>query len=102
MADRIAAAGHRVVADVYPNPAPAEPDMHYRDGLPALPPDRTVHNGGMGGVLQGLDIEGLVQLATARNATIVLPLAAGDYLRYQGNAFEIYGGDSFPPDQELM
>jgi uncharacterized membrane protein len=102
MADRIAAAGHRVVADVYPNPAPVEQDMHYRDGLPAQPPDRTVHNGGMGGVLQGLDIEGLVQLASAHNATIVLPLAAGDYLRYQGNAFEIYGGDSLPPDQELM
>ncbi len=102
MADRIATAGHTVIADVYPDPAPAQPNRSYRDVLPSTPPNRVVHHAGKGKVLQGVDIDGLVRLATTHDALIVLPVAAGDFLSYRGTAFEIYGGSGLPSDQELL
>lgn len=102
MADRVAAAGHLVIAEVYPDPAPAEQDLHYRDVLPEAPAGRTVRHVRQGAVLQGLDTAGLMQLAIAHDAMIVLTVAAGDFLRYQGVALQIYGGQSLPSDRALM
>ena len=102
MADRIARTGHHVIEVAYPDPAPAEQDSRYRDVLPATPPDRVIHNGTNGAVLQGVDVEGLLRLATAHDAMIVLPVAAGDYLRHHGKAIVIYGGESLPSDHELL
>ncbi len=94
--------GHVVISDVYPNPAPAEPNRTYRDVLPGVPPDRVIHHGGPGKALQGIDIEGLVRLATTHEALIVLPVAAGDFLGYRGRAFEIYGGSGLPSDEDML
>jgi uncharacterized membrane protein len=102
MADRIATAGHVVITDVYPNPAPADQDLAYRDVLPSGPPDRVIHHEGGGKVLQGIDIDGLLRLATAHEAMIVLPVAAGDFVGYRGRVFEIYGGSELPSDRELL
>ncbi len=63
MADRIAKAGHRVIGEVYPDPAPAERTARYREVLPDQPPSRIVSYGGNGAVLQGVDVEGLLRLA---------------------------------------
>ena len=102
MADRIARVGHMVIATVYPEPALEGADASYRFVLPGTPPDRIVQNGGNGKVLQGVDTQGLVRLATQHNATIVLAVAAGDFLEYRGRAFEIYGGSELPSDRELF
>jgi uncharacterized membrane protein len=102
MADRICRVGHEVIAEVYPDPAPDEPNAAYRDVLPETPPTRVVRNPGNGKVLQGVDVKGLVRLAIMHDAMIVLPVAAGDFLGYQGRSFEIYGGHSLPDDRELM
>lgn len=102
MADRIASVGHTVIADVYPNPAPATQDLVYRDVLPGTPPDRVIHHDGGGKVVQGVDIEGLLRLAIAHDAMIVLPMAAGDFVGYRGRVFEIYGGSELPSDRELL
>jgi uncharacterized membrane protein len=102
MADRVLTTGHQIVAEVYPNPAPADPEQHYREVLPATTPDRTVRHRGQGGVLLAADTDGLARLATQHDALIVLPVAAGDYLRISGVAFKIYGGVSLPDDETLL
>ena len=102
MANRIATVGHMVISDVYPNPAPAQPNPTYRDVLPGIPPERVIHHVGPGKVLQGVDIDGLVRLAATHDALIVLPVAAGDFLGYRSRALEIYGGSGLPSDRELM
>jgi uncharacterized membrane protein len=102
MADRIARTGHHVIEVTYPDPAPPAQNPRYRDVLPDTPPDRIVHHGGDGAVLQGVDVDGLMQLATAHDALIVLPVATGDYLRHRGKAFVIYGGQSLPLDGDLL
>lgn len=102
MADRVSKAGRLVIEEMYPDPAPVEQDLHYRDVLPNARPSRTVLHSNQGAVLLAVDIQGLFDLATKHDALIVLPVAAGDYLRYRGTAFEIYGGDSLPSDQVLL
>jgi uncharacterized membrane protein len=102
MANRIATVGHVVISDVYPNPAPAQRNPTYRDVLPGIAPDRVIHHGGPGKVLQGIDIDGLVRLASAHDALIVLPVAAGDFLGYRRRAIEIYGGSELPSDEALL
>jgi uncharacterized membrane protein len=102
MADRVARVGHIVIADAYPNPAPNEPNRTYRDVLPATPSDRVIHHEGPGMALQGVDIDGLLRLATRHDALIVLPVTAGDFLGYRGRVFEIYGGQELPSDKELL
>jgi len=102
MADRVAGVGHLVIAAAYPNTAPAEPNRTYRDVLPGTPPDRVIHHDGPGKALQGVDIEGLLRLATRHDGLIVLQAAAGDFLGYRGKVFEIYGGQDLPSDKELL
>lgn len=102
MADRIAQEGHTVIAEVYPDPALANADLSYRYVLPGTPPDRVIHQAGNGKALQGVDIKGLMKLAIQHDATIVLPVSAGDYLEYRGRAFEIYGGSQLPSDQAML
>ncbi len=102
MADRVLATGHSIIADLYPDPAPADPDLPYREALPATAPDRLVRHRGQGGALLAADTEGLARLAAQHDALIVLPVAAGDYLRISGVAFRIYGGASLPDDETLL
>lgn len=102
MADRVLDTGHRIIAEVYPRTAPAEQDVHYRDVLPTTPPSRTVYHPRQGAVLLAVDVDGLKDLAMAHDALIVLPVAAGDYLRHGGTAFQIYGGESLPDDRTLF
>lgn len=102
MADRVLTTGHRIIAGVYPDPAPADPDLQYRDVLPATAPDRIVRHREQGGVLLAADTSGLARLATQHDALIVLPVATGDYLRISGVAFQIYGGTSLPDDETLL
>ncbi len=102
MADRVTKTGHQVIAEVYPDPAPAEWDAAYRNVLPNTAPTRKVFHSGDGAVLQAADVTGLLKLAIAHDALIVLPIAAGDFLRYRGMAFEIYGGTTLPGDKTLL
>lgn len=102
MADRVLSTGHLIIAEMYPDPAPPEQNVHYRHVLPADAPGRTVYHREQGAVLLAADVDGLTRLAIEHDALIVLPVAAGDYLRYSGIAFQIYGGASLPGDQTLL
>lgn len=102
LADGVAEVGHQVIEELYPHPAPAANDLTFREVLPGTNPTRIVRHAGQGAVLQAVDIDGLLNLATLHDATIVLPLAAGDYLRYQGVALEIFGDRTLPDDEQLL
>ena len=102
MADGINHIGHQVIEELYPDPAPLMQDAGYRDVVPAERPQRTVRHIGQGGMVQSVDIEGMLRLATTHDALIVMTVAAGDYLHYGGTAFEIYGGRDLPSDKRLL
>lgn len=102
MADRVLETGRLIIAETYPNPALVEPAAHYRDVLPVASPERVVRHEGQGAVLLAVDTKGLTRLATQHDALIVLPVAAGDYLRNSGTAFQVYGGVSLPDDRVLL
>lgn len=102
MADRVTRTGRQVIGQMYPLPAPAAQDRHFREVLPTTPANRIVSYPHQGGVLQAVDVDGLLRLATNHDALIVMPLAAGDYLRSRGTVFQIHGGKSLPDDKELL
>lgn len=102
LAERIAVVGHRVIGQCYPDAAPREPARPYRQVLPDAPPTRIVRYPGTGNAVLAVDIGGLVRLAAAHDALIVMPVSPGDFLRTQGVVFELYGGETLPGDAELL
>lgn len=102
MADGVTRVGHRVIAQSYPDPAPLEEDPSYRTVVPVTAPQRIVRHDRQGGMLQSVDVKGMQRLAVEHDALIVLPVAAGDFLRSGGIAFEIYGGRDLPSDRWML
>ena len=92
MATDIAEAGHRIIEEIYPLPAP--PTDTGVTPLAALRPKhctpRVVMNPGIGGVLQAIDQPGLAQMAIDADAVIVLLHAIGDFISTDEPLLEIF------------
>jgi uncharacterized membrane protein len=93
LANSICNLGHAVIAELYPDPAPplGPPQGTRAVGMPRTEPGWVVRKGGIGEVLQSVDIHGLVEEARRSETLFVLPHAIGDFIRRNGPLIEIHG-----------
>jgi uncharacterized membrane protein len=103
LANTIGEIGHRVIAEMYPNPVPEHaPAESLVNGLiPDGPPIRVVVKTGSGEIMQSVDVPGLVVQAVKHDALFVLPHAVGDFVQRNGVLIEAFGNRTALSDGQL-
>ena len=102
MAD-VASEGLEVIRVVYPRRI--EPDGVVdgdSDKAFLVVPSRVIHYDGEHGVLQALDIGGLVDVAIRTGCTIELVPQVGDFITTDDPVFRLYGGDAAIGSKEFL
>jgi uncharacterized membrane protein len=100
--ERVAAAGFRVLEDVYPHGLEEEVDRRRstRPSTPA-PPDRTIHHAGDSAVLLAADFRWLSQVAVAARGLVDLVPRVGEFIAVGEPLFLLYGGAADVDDRSL-
>jgi uncharacterized membrane protein len=70
---------------------PVEPDSPAVGSVPDGPPDATITNERGSGVLLGIDVDDLVELAAQHDSVLVLRRAIGDYVARSRPLLDVYG-----------
>lgn len=81
-----------VIEQNYPESAHEHPDPVRNHILDPADADQIVRHDAQGGVVQGFDTEGLLDLARRHDVTIEVAPSTGDFVPYGSPLFRVYGG----------
>jgi uncharacterized membrane protein len=101
MAD-VAAEGLKVIKAVYPRMLEGTAFENQFDEAFLGPPSRVIPHVGRAGVVQALDIQTLVDLATQAGCTIEVVPQVGDFVTGNDPVFRLYGGGTTIASKELL
>lgn len=92
--------GMEVVKSVYSEPT-LHPRSVQRSSRP-VSPDRSVTNSGASGIVLGVDLDGLVDVARSVNGLIELVPLVGDFVAADEPLFRLYGAAGSIDDRRLL